>query len=101
MEDRRVLDAALELSDSSAAGLSETLDELPTAAQYAISAAIGQDQAAYHASADAAGWTLANPAQAFTAEVQAGALQIFSGADRWQMTLEGFGYGGTIQPATD
>ena len=65
--------------------------------QYAISAAIGNDQEMYHASADAAGLSLANRAQGFTARVQSGDLLVSSGADHWQMSLEGFGYGGTVQ----
>ena len=48
-------------------------------AQLAVSAAIGRDQAAYHAAASAQGFTLANPANGFTASVQSGALAISSG----------------------
>ena len=76
----------------------QTLADLPVAAQHAISSAIGQDQSAYHAASDAAGVTLANPANGFTAQVQSGALHVSAGADTWDMSLEGFGYGGAVQP---
>ena len=48
----------------------ETLADLPAAAQHTISSAMGQDQAVYHAVSCAAGVTLANAANGFTAVVQ-------------------------------
>ena len=100
LEDRRLLAAELGLDEPAAGAPPKSLAELPAAAQYAVSAAIGRDQDAYHASVDAAGWTLANSAQGFTAQLQSGGLLISSGADRWQMSLAGFGYGGTTQMVT-
>ena len=76
-----------------------TLADLPAAAQNAISSAIGQDQSAYHAAPGAAGVNLANPANGFTAQVRAGALQVSAGADTWDMALVGLGYGAGVQPA--
>ncbi len=78
--------------------LLSVMANLPVAAQYAISSAIGQDQSAYHAASGAAGLTLVNPANGFTAEVQSGALHVSVGSDTWDMTLEGLGYGGAMQP---
>jgi hypothetical protein len=97
LEDRRLLAVELGLDDPASAASPKTLPELPAAAQYVISAAIGNDQETYHVSADAAGWALANRTQGFTAHVQSGELLVSSGADHWQMSLAGFGYGGTVQ----
>ena len=75
-----------------------TLGDLPTAAQNSISSAIGQDQPAYHAAPDAAGVSLTNPANDFSAQLRAGTLQVSAGADTWDMALVGLGYGGAVQP---
>jgi hypothetical protein len=92
LEDRRLL------SSAASAAQQQTLADLPVAAQQSISSAIGQDQSAYHAASSAAGASLANPANGFTAQVQSGALQISAGADTWNMSLSGLGYGDTVQP---
>ena len=81
-----------------AASQQQTLSGLPAAAQQAVSAAIGRDEPAYHAASVAAGVTLANPANGFTARVQTGALQVAAGADTWDLALTGLGYGGAVQP---
>ena len=96
LEDRQLLSVAL--GTSAGFGKAQTLADLPVTAQSAVSAAIGRDQAAYHAAASAQGFTLANPANGFTASVQSGVLAISSGADRWDMTLDGLGYDGAIGP---
>jgi hypothetical protein len=98
LENRRLLSAALGTGDRSAYAQPETFADLPAAAQQAISSAIGQDQGAYHAASDAAGIRLANPANGFTAQFQAGTLQVSARADHWDMSLEGLGYGGSIEP---
>jgi len=103
---RRLLCEALEartllsvgLAQAGSAAQQQTLADLPVAAQHAISSAIGQDQSAYHAESAAAGVTLANPANGFTARVQSGALQVSAGSDTWDMSLVGLGYGGAMQP---
>ena len=80
---RRLLCEALEartlLSVGLAGGLQaataaqqQTLADLPVAAQHAVSSAIGQDQSAYHAASAAAGVSLANPANGFTAQCSRG-----------------------------
>jgi len=83
----------------SATAAPQTLADLPAAAQQSISSAIGHDQSAYYATTTAAGVTLANPANAFSATVQAGALQVSAGADSWNMTLLAAGYGATAEGA--
>ena len=93
LEDRRLLSVAV-----TTATQPQTLADLPVAAQHAISSAIGQDQSVYYAASGAAGVTLANPANGFTAQVQAGALHIAAGSDTWDMSLAGLGYGGAVQP---
>ena len=85
------------LSAATVAGNSLTLADLPVAAQSAISAAIGRDQVDYQAAAGAEGFQFTNPANGFTAQVQAGALQVSAGPDTWDMSLAGLGYGGAVQ----
>ena len=97
LEARTLLSVSLAAAPAAAAQ-QQTLADLPVAAQQAISSAIGQDQSAYHAASAAAGVTLANPANGFTAQVQSGALQVSAGSDTWDMSLAGLGYGGAVQP---
>ena len=86
------------LAQAGGAAQQQTLADLPVAAQHAISSAIGQDQSAYHAASAAAGVSLANPANGFTAQLQSGALHVSAGSDTWDMSLTGLGYGGAVQP---
>src|SRR5208282_3436487 len=97
---RRLLCETLEVRALLSAGgaAQQTLADLPLAAQQTISSDIGQDQSAYHAAANAAGVSLANPANAFTARLQSGVLKIAAGSDTWDMSLVGLGYGGAVQP---
>ena len=76
----------------------QTLADLPIAAQSTISSAIGKDQSAYRAACNSAGVSLANAANGFDAQVQSGALHVSDGADIWEMSLAGLGYGGAEQP---
>ena len=91
MEDRRLLSVGLGLGNPPIASHCQTLTDLPVTAQGAISAAIGRDQTEYHAVAGPAGFTFANPTNAFTAQLQSGVLHVASGADTWEMSLESFG----------
>jgi trimeric autotransporter adhesin len=95
LETRTLLSVAL--AQSATAAQHQTLSDLPVAAQQAISSAIGQDQSTYHAAPAAGGVSLANPANGFTAQVQAGALHVSAGSDTWDMALTGLGYGGAVQ----
>src|SRR5579864_5447115 len=98
LENRCLLSVALRISDRSEAAQPKTLADLPAAAQHAISTAIGEDQFAIHAASSAAVVSLANPTNGFSAQVQAGTLQVSTGPDSWDMSLEGLGYGGAMQP---
>ena len=69
LEDRRMLSALLGSGGAASGGKQQTFSDLPLAAQAAISASIGRDQAAYRAAASAQGFTLANPANGFTTQV--------------------------------
>ena len=66
--------------------------------RHAISSAIGRDQSAYHAASGAAGATFANPANGFTAALNAGKLHLTAGANTWDIALMGLGYGNAIKP---
>ena len=82
-----------------AAAQHPSLAGLPAVEQGAISAAIGRDQAAYHAQSGAAGVSLANQANGFAALVRpSGALHLAAGANTWDLSLLGISYGGAVQP---
>ncbi len=85
-------------AQASSAAQHQTLADMSVAAQQVISSAIGQNQSAYHAASNAAGVTLANPANGFTAQVQSGALNVSAGLDTWDMSLTGVSYSGAVQP---
>ncbi|MGA2253352.1 MAG: autotransporter-associated beta strand repeat-containing protein, partial [Thermoguttaceae bacterium] len=89
---------SVSLAQAGSAAQQQTLANLSATAQHAISSAIGQDQSAYHAASTAAGVTMANPANDFTAQLQSGALQVSAGSNTWDMSLVGLGYGGAVQP---
>ena len=97
LDERRLLAAGLGLNASSSTAQPHTLADLPVAAQYSISAAIGRDQAEYHATANAAGFVLANQANGFSAQLQSGDLHVSSGADAWDVSLQDFGFGSGME----
>jgi len=70
-----------------------SLRELPLAAQFAISSAVGREAAVYHAMpADGvAGFSVTNPAQGFEAELTASGFMVSAGQARWGLSLEGWG----------
>ena len=92
LEDRRLL-----AGTAAAGGQSQTLADLPVAAQYAVSASLGKDMADYRAAADAVGWTVANPANNFSAEFRPEGFCLSAGADDWRMSLREVGYGAAAQ----
>jgi trimeric autotransporter adhesin len=100
LEDRALLSVALAGVQVASAAQQQTLASQPAATQQTISSAIGLDQTAYHVASATSGVSLANPANAFTAELQlqSGALKIASGSDTWDMALVGLAYGGAVQP---
>ena len=77
---------------------SHSVTDLPVAAQYVISAAIGKDSPDYYAAASGTGWTLANPTNHFSIDVQPDVLNLSAGADHWEMALRQVGYGEATQP---
>ena len=76
-----------------------TLADLPLDAQAAISATLGRDDAAYHATAQAGGVQLANPAHGLHASFDAAGLTLSAGSSSGTMALRGYGYGDAIHPA--
>jgi hypothetical protein len=97
LEERQLL-TVVGLGNPLSAGQIQTLADLPGAAQQAISSTIGQGESAYHAASIAAGASLTNPANGFTAELRSGALRVSVGLDTWDMALTGFSFGGATQP---
>jgi hypothetical protein len=75
-----------------------SLSDLPYHAQETISTTIGQDQAGYHAVANATGVALANAANGFNAQLQSGALSLTAGANTWGTSLIGISYGAAATP---
>ncbi len=83
-----------------APGARQTLADLPAPAQAAISAAIGRDQAAYHATLREDGsLDLANPAQDLQGRFSAEAATVYAGGAEWNLRLSAWGYGGALQHA--
>jgi hypothetical protein len=78
--------------------LSVTLADLPVAAQQAIVAEIANDSSSYLVTRGAAGVTLSNLANDFTAQAQAGAIHVSAGLDAWDMALAGLDFGSLAQP---
>jgi len=72
--------------------------DMPLAAQYAISAAIGRDNSDYHAVNKDEGWSLSNPANRFRADMQSNGVSVVVGRDDWTMCLECLESGETMVP---
>ena len=73
---------------------------LPPVAQAQISAAIGEDERAYHAIAQPLGFRMENPNNALSAEFAPTAVAFRQGANRWGMALRSYGYGDTLRETT-
>jgi hypothetical protein len=69
------------------------LGALPPAAHAQISAAIGEDAAAYHAVGSPGGLRLTSAGRGVSAELTRDGVSFGSGAYRFGMTLRGYGYG--------
>jgi len=74
---------------------------LPALAQAPISALIGADQSIYHARMDGTHFRMDNPEQGLSAEFSADGMQVGAGVHSWGLTLEGYGYGESLQPLPD
>jgi trimeric autotransporter adhesin len=102
LEDRRLLSAVVpaassrELTTAAAASLAARLSVVPLSAQYAISAALGKDQAAYHATLQDRGFTLANAANSFSARLQSNVTSITAGPNELDMSLKQIGRGDAL-----
>lgn len=94
--------AAPQTSDGhpAAASKSDSVSHLPLPAQAAISATLGRDNAAYHAVARGRGFHAANPKHGLAAEFTPDGLEVGAGAARWQLRLEGYGYGESLAAVT-
>jgi len=77
----------------------QTFADLPAPAQAAISAAIGRDQAEYHAALlDDGSFEIANPAQNLHANFSTDAATVRAGKVEWNLRLSAWGYGDAFQP---
>jgi len=94
----RRLRPALDLLEPRVAPASGLAADLPIAARYAVSGAIGRSGAEYAATAEGGSIVLANPDNGYEASVAAEGFRIASGADSWSFALRGIGYGGTVRP---
>jgi trimeric autotransporter adhesin len=82
---------------SSAVSLHRSGQPLPAGAQFAISAAIGRDQATYHAKAIPNGFQVKNPQSKLQATFTRQGVRVESGKTDWGMNLEAFGTAGKLR----
>jgi len=76
---------------------SDSIEDIPLSARYAISTAIGQDQKSYHGVGDGNKITLNNPTQRYLVNFAEKGLELQSGGHRFDMTLQAYGYGSDLQ----
>ena len=76
----------------------EKAASLPLGSQAPISALIGADQSVYHERLAGAHFRMDNPGQGLSAEFTANGMQVSAGVHSWGLTLEGYGYGESLQP---
>ncbi len=91
--------AALLFFSTSARAASQAagLEGLPLEGRYAVSGAIGHDQAAYHAAMAAGGPVAANPAQGLEAAFGARGVEIGTGAGALRLEPAAWGFGDDLQ----
>jgi len=80
------------------AAVPEEAISLPALAQGPISSLIGADQSVYHARLAGAHFRMDNPEQGLSAEFGADGMQVSAGEHSWGLTLDGYGYGESLQP---
>lgn len=73
---------------------------LPVQAQTPVSAFIGADQAAYHASLAGTHFHMDNPAHGLAVEFTKHGMQLSTGSHLWGLALDGYGYGESLQMLT-
>jgi len=85
------------------AAVPEKVTSLPAGSQGPISGLIGADQSVYHAHLAGTHFRMDNPEQSLSAEFSADGMQVSAGEHSWGLTLEGYGYGESLQelPAVD
>jgi hypothetical protein len=71
-------------------------DDLPVETWYAISDAVGADQASYHVERTRAGHALANPPQGFRTTLTRAGVTLQVAGLAWEMSLRAWGYGETL-----
>jgi hypothetical protein len=70
---------------------------LPSVAQARISAALGRDQRVYQAMAQDGGFHMTNRKNRFAANFRPARVELRVGAERWGMTLKGYGFGDKLR----
>ena len=85
----------------SVGGTDSDLSSLPIEAQYAISAAIGQDVPAYHAARSDGGFLLRNQAHGLRVTFNEGGVSLHADATLWRMDLCAWGYGEAVAAVGD
>lgn len=66
-------------------------------AQARISAAIGQDDDAYHTVAQPRGFRMTNADHGLSADFVPSGVEFRLGTNRWSLELRGYGYGGALE----
>ncbi|MDR3623506.1 MAG: hypothetical protein P4L85_29505, partial [Paludisphaera borealis] len=70
---------------------------VPVGAQYAVSESLGKDDPAYAAAASGDGYAVSNATNQYSAFLDASGLHVATGSDAWSLTVQGVGYGGSLQ----
>lgn len=71
---------------------------IPVTAGYAISEALGRDNASYSAASGSGGtFAMANQANGYSATVGQDGFRVGSGEDAWSLTVRGIGYGDDVR----
>ncbi|MDR3620671.1 MAG: hypothetical protein P4L85_15065, partial [Paludisphaera borealis] len=79
------------------AGAPTNSASLPIEAQYAVSESLGQDDPAYATAASGDGYAVSNATNQYTALLDASGFHLSTGSDSWSLTVQGVGYGGSLQ----
>jgi hypothetical protein len=79
--------------------LTAAVSSLPADSQADLSAALGREIPGYHARPVTDGFDAANSRQRLAAHFTSTGVRLQIGTTRWQMTLQGYGYGGTVSKA--
>ena len=97
--DRRDQRSPLHAAELPATAVHPGMAGLPAAAQAQISAEIGADERAYHAVANRQGFRVDNANHEVSAEFGPAGPEFRHGANRWGVSLRGYGYTGALLDA--